>query len=118
MNVKNKMNLIKFHNTVDKIILILEKFLDNYSGKIDIDYESHSNIMKISICFKNEIIISKQEFLKQIWIATKYKGYHFEYYKKKWFCKRNKCELFDFLKNFFKKKIGKNIIKFIKKNKY
>ncbi|CAL4324912.1 Iron-sulfur cluster assembly protein CyaY [Buchnera aphidicola (Periphyllus testudinaceus)] len=104
-------NVFKFNKIVNKIIYKLEKSLDNYSGNIDIDYESYNNIMKIQINLKNEIIISRQEFLKQIWIATKYKGYHFQYYKNKWFCKRNKCEIFSFLKNFFKKKTGTNILK-------
>ncbi|CAL4324942.1 Iron-sulfur cluster assembly protein CyaY [Buchnera aphidicola (Chaitophorus sp. 3695)] len=96
------MNTFKFNNLVNKIFFKIEKYLDNYNGKMDIDYESNFQIIQISIKCQKEIIISKQEFLKQIWIATKYKGYYFEYIKNKWFCKRNKCEIFQFIKKFFK----------------
>lgn len=98
-----KMDILKFHNIVNKIFLKIEKYLDNYNGKIDMDYESNFQIIQISIQCKKEIIISKQEFLKQIWIATKYKGYYFEYINNQWFCRRNKCEIFQFIKNMFKK---------------
>ncbi|MCW5197434.1 iron donor protein CyaY [Buchnera aphidicola] len=94
-------NTLKFHNLANKTFLKIEKYLDNYNGKLDIDYESNSQIIQISIEFKKEIIISKQEFLKQIWIATKYKGYYFEYINKKWFCKRNQCEIFQFINTIF-----------------
>ncbi|NIH41059.1 MAG: iron donor protein CyaY [Buchnera aphidicola (Periphyllus aceris)] len=108
--IKKKNNILNYHNEFNKIIIKLENSIDNYMGKIDIDYESNQQIMKISINSINEIIINKQEFLKQIWVATKYKGYYFNYYKNKWFCKRNNCEIFNFFKNFFIKKIGKNIL--------
>lgn len=98
---KNKIS--KFHNLANKAFLKIEKYLDNYNGKLDIDYESNFQIIKISINLKNEIIINKQEFLKQIWVATKYKGYYFEYINFQWFCKRNQCELFKLINSIFKK---------------
>ncbi|NIH16840.1 MAG: iron donor protein CyaY [Buchnera aphidicola (Periphyllus lyropictus)] len=99
----------KFHILVNKLILKIEKKLDKYNGKLNIDYESYNKILKINIKYKNEMIISRQEFLKQIWIATKYKGYYFKYKNKKWICKKNNIEIKKFLNNFFKKHIKENI---------
>ncbi|CAL4324904.1 iron donor protein CyaY [Buchnera aphidicola] len=98
----------KFHQLVDKTIEKIEKYLDNYQGKLDIDYEKSGNTTKINIKSKNEIIITRQEFLQQIWIATQYKGYYFKYKNNKWICQK-KYELFDFLKKFFLKKTKENI---------
>ncbi|WP_367677519.1 iron donor protein CyaY [Buchnera aphidicola] len=103
-NKIKKLNTTNFHKLTNKIFIKIEKYLDNFSEQLDIDYESNFQIIKINIKLKNEIIISKQEFLKQIWIATKDQGYYFEYINNQWFCKRNKCEIFQLLNNIFIKK--------------
>ena len=45
----------------------------------------------MTIFFRNKsvIIINKQEFLKQIWLATKLNAYHFDYKVDQWICNRS-----------------------------
>jgi len=78
-----------FHKKVNQIILKIEHILDKYSNYIDIDYETHHHIMNIIFNNKSKIIINRQESLREIWLATKNMGYHFQYYKKLWICNRS-----------------------------
>jgi iron donor protein CyaY len=105
MKIKKK----KFHQLVDNVIFKIEQCLDNYKGKLDIDYENNGKILKINLQSKNIIILTRQEFLKQIWIATEKKGYYFELKKNHWICKKNKYEIFFFLKKYFIKYIKEDI---------
>ncbi|CAL4324891.1 iron donor protein CyaY [Buchnera aphidicola] len=100
-----------FHMLVDKTISKIEKYLDEYNGKLDLDYENNGKITKINFESKNEIIITRQEFLKQIWVATKSQGYYFKYKNNKWICRKKKHELFEFIKKYLFKKTQEKYFK-------
>ena len=61
-HIYNKMNLLKIRNLVEA------------------DY----NLDSISICFGDgtRFVVNRQPPVKQLWLATKDKGYHFDYNKK------------------------------------
>lgn len=89
----------KYHKLVDKLLLIVEKNIDEFLGNNDIDCELHHNMMTISFKNGSKIIINRQEPLKQIWMATKKTGYHFEYMNNQWICNRTKKNFWDVLQN-------------------
>lgn len=79
-----------FHHLIDKQLNELEQQLDLYEGHADIDYELQSGILTLSFEDGSKIIINRQEPLHQLWLATKFDGYHCEYSEEKqaWFCNR------------------------------
>lgn len=94
--INNKNN--NFYKLVNDLFLKIEDNLSFYENKIDIDYEIEDYVITIIFANKSLIIINKQEFLKQIWLATKINAYHFNYKVNKWICNRtnkNFWEIFE-----------------------
>ena len=62
----------------DKVFLSFEKYDPDL---VEADY----NLDSISICFNNKtrFIVNRQPPVQQLWLATKDKGYHFDYDTKK-----------------------------------
>jgi len=68
----------EFNQRVDDIIESLEQQLDDL--EVDFDYETAGGIFTISFENNTKIIINRQTPLKQIWVATKSGGFHFDYH--------------------------------------
>ncbi|QCI27379.1 iron donor protein CyaY [Buchnera aphidicola] len=111
-----KINQSNFNIIYNKILFNIENYLDNFNSKNDIDYENNYQMMIISFSKTNKIIISKQESLKQIWLATRDNGYHFNYQNSNWICNRSKRNFWSILEESFylqgKEKV--NFKKFLK----
>ncbi|CAL4325750.1 Iron-sulfur cluster assembly protein CyaY [Buchnera aphidicola (Eriosoma lanigerum)] len=78
----------QYHQLVDHVMLQIQNYLDFYINSHEIDCEIKYNMLIIEFKNKNQIIINKQEFLQEIWMATKDTGYHFQYKNQNWICKR------------------------------
>ncbi|CAL4325418.1 Iron-sulfur cluster assembly protein CyaY [Buchnera aphidicola (Thelaxes suberi)] len=104
----NNFNIIKkqfFLKEFHKIIVKIEKIIDAYSGKKDIECEIDADVFSIIINNKKKIIINKRENLKQIWMANQETGYHFNYDGTKWICLRKKIEFWQALKDSLNKEL-------------
>ncbi|CAL4043679.1 Iron-sulfur cluster assembly protein CyaY [Buchnera aphidicola (Phyllaphis fagi)] len=95
------MNCVTFHNLFNKILLTIEEYLDIFSHENDIDYEVNYQILTIVFQKNKKIIVSKQEILKQIWLATNINGYHFNYKNGNWICNRSKRNFWNILEESF-----------------
>lgn len=84
------MKHLKFHELAEKLFNSIEKKIENFHSKSDIDCEINYNMMIITFENKSKIIINQKEALNQIWLATKKSGYHFKYKKYQWICVRTK----------------------------
>ncbi|WP_348769429.1 iron donor protein CyaY [Buchnera aphidicola] len=78
-----------FYKLIDELFLKIEDNLNLYIDKIDFDYEIQNYMITITFSNKSVIIINKQEFLQQIWLASKLNAYHFNYCSGKWICNRS-----------------------------
>ncbi|ANZ22763.1 iron donor protein CyaY [Buchnera aphidicola (Diuraphis noxia)] len=104
----NKKN--NFYVLLNDLFLKIEDILNLYENEIDIDYEIQDYVMTITFSNKSLIIINKQESLKQIWLATKINGYHFNYKENKWICNRTKKNFWEIFENAFSIQSNKKII--------
>ncbi|QCI17383.1 iron donor protein CyaY [Buchnera aphidicola (Aphis helianthi)] len=91
--ISNQIN--NYYKLIDELFFKIEDNLNLYINKIDFDYEIQNYVMTITFSNKSLIIINKQEFLQQVWLATKLNAYHFSYNIDKWICNRSN-------KNFWK----------------
>ena len=67
----------EFNQRVDDIIESIEDKLDEVDA--DLDYETAGGILTISFENNTKVILNRQTPLKQIWVATKSGGFHFNY---------------------------------------
>ena len=84
------MNESEFNDIVDDIFVAVEDALEEACDKtgVDIDYETSSGILTLSFTNGSKIIINRQTPLKQIWIAAKQGGFHFDFddENQQWIC--------------------------------
>ena len=67
----------EFNQRVDGVIELIEERLDELDT--DLDYDSAGGILTIEFEDGSKVIINRQAPLKQIWLATRSGGFHFNY---------------------------------------
>jgi CyaY protein len=98
----------KYHELADATILAIEEAIEALveSYGIDIEFESGGEILELEFTNRSKIIINKQPPLMQLWVATKYNGYHFEYRDGLWIDNRSGVELWALLSEAASKQAG------------
>jgi CyaY protein len=71
------MNESEFHQQIDDMLLAIEETIDE-SGA-DIDYENAAGILTLELENGSQIIINRQTPVKQLWLAVRSGGYHFDW---------------------------------------
>lgn len=90
------MNDTEFHQLVDIQMQNIEEAIDE--SEADIDYEVTGNVMTLEFENRSQIIINRQESMREIWLASKSGGFHFKLVDDKWTCSKTGMELFDMVK--------------------
>ena len=67
----------EFNQTIDDLLTSIEDIIDE-SGA-DIDFETAGGILTLSFEDGSKIIINRQTPLRQIWVATRSGGFHFDF---------------------------------------
>ena len=68
----------EFNRTADATIAQIERALDA-AGVDDIDYETVADILTIEFANGSKIIVNKQGAAKQLWVAARSGGFHYNY---------------------------------------
>ncbi|QGM81358.1 iron donor protein CyaY [Otariodibacter oris] len=76
------MNLITFHEEVDKVWTYIEEQLDAQDA--DIDTERQGAVFTLHFDDDSQIVINKQEAMLELWLASKLGGFHFAYHDGDW----------------------------------
>jgi len=67
----------EFLQVAEDTIFAIENALDEC--EVDIDFDMMSEVLTLVFENKSQVIINKQTPLKQIWVAAKSGGFHFDY---------------------------------------
>jgi len=104
----------RFHDLVDSTLENLEEVFDE-SG-LDVDLENSSGMLTVKFEGGSQLIFSRQEPLRQLWLATAKPtgGHHFEYKESSsededgsyWFCVKSEEKLNEILARFTLKQVG------------
>ncbi|HFD33162.1 MAG TPA: iron donor protein CyaY [Gammaproteobacteria bacterium] len=90
------MNESEFNDIVDDMLVDIEDAVEEACDEsgADIDYETAAGILSLTFTNGSQIIINRQAPLKQIWVAAKQGGFHFDFDEAsdQWLC--NGKELF------------------------
>lgn len=105
------MNESEFNDIVDNIFIEIEDAIEQVCDETgaDIDYETTSGILTLSFTNGTQIIINRQAPLKQIWVAARQGGFHFDFNSEdeQWLC--NDKELFSALSEYCSEQAGQSI---------
>ncbi len=92
------MNESEFNQIVDDLLISIEDAVENLidENDADIDIESAGGILTLSFADNSKIIINRQTPLRQVWVATRAGGFHFDYDEasQQWREEKTRAELF------------------------
>jgi CyaY protein len=66
-----------FHAQVDEVFAGIEASIDD--GESDIDSEISGGILTLEFENNSKVIVNRQTFNREIWVAAKSGGFHFRY---------------------------------------
>ncbi len=105
------MNESEFNDIVDDILVEIEDAIEDACDETgaDIDYETVTGILSLTFTNGSQIIINRQAPLKQIWVAAKQGGFHFDFDEssQQWLCEGK--ELFSALSEYCSEQAGQAI---------
>jgi CyaY protein len=71
------MNESEYHRVASATIARIEEAVEDCG--VDIDYELVSDILTLTFANDTQIIVNKQSAARQIWVAAKSGGFHYDY---------------------------------------
>ncbi len=86
----------EFHQIADTTLESIAELIDNC--ELDIDYEMLGNVMTLEFEDRSQIVINKQEPMREIWLASKTGGYHLSWQNSQWICSKTQLELIALVK--------------------
>ncbi|WP_339479588.1 MULTISPECIES: iron donor protein CyaY [unclassified Pseudomonas] len=96
----------RFHDLVDATQQTLEDVFDD-SG-LDIDLEISAGVLTVKFENASQLIFSRQEPLRQLWLAAVSGGFHFDYdvESERWMCDKSEEQLGEMLERIVKQQAG------------
>jgi len=99
----------RFHDLVDATQQALEDIFDE-SG-LDLDMENSAGVLTIKFDNGSQLIFSRQEPLRQLWLADRSGGFHFDYDEQagKWTCEKTEELLGEMLERIVWERAGEKL---------
>jgi len=84
----------EFNRRIDDTLLAIEEAVD--ASDADIDYENVGGVLTLTLENGSQVIINRQTPVRQLWVAARSGGFHFEFDKscEEWHRVSDKAELF------------------------
>jgi CyaY protein len=67
----------RFHDLVDAVQEAVEDIFDD--SDIDLDLENSAGVLTVRFENGTQLIFSRQEAIRQLWLAARSGGFHFDY---------------------------------------
>lgn len=92
----------RFHDLVDSTQQTLEDVFDD--SDLDVDLEISAGVLTVKFENGSQLIFSRQEPLRQLWLAAVSGGFHFDYDEesKRWMCDKSDEQLGEMLERIVK----------------
>ena len=103
------LNSSAFHDLVDDVQQQIEDILDD--SDLDLDIENSGGILTLVFTNGSQIILSRQEPLKQLWVAARQGGFHFDYDtdSQRWLCSNEQRSLGQWLATLCQQQSGEPV---------
>jgi CyaY protein len=96
----------RFHDLVDATQQALEDIFDESSE--DLDQENSAGVLTVKFENGSQLIFSRQEPLRQLWLAARSGGFHFDYDEESghWMCDKTEEQLGEMLARLVQEQAG------------
>ena len=103
------LNSSAFHDLVGDVQQQIEDILDD--SDLDLDIENSGGILTLVCTDGSQIILSRQEPLKQLWVAARQGGFHFDYDtdSQRWLCSNEQRSLGQWLATLCQQQSGEPV---------
>jgi len=98
----------EFNQQVDAVLRRIEEAVDG--GDADIECETSGGILELSFENGSKIIVNRQTAAREIWVAAKSGGYHFNWRDGGWHDTRDGGELFAALSHYASAQAGEEVL--------
>lgn len=99
----------RFHDLVDATQQALEDLFDE--SDTDLDMENSAGVLTVKFENGSQLIFSRQEPLRQLWLADRSGGFHFDYDEEtaKWTCEKSEELLGEMLERIVWERAGEKL---------
>ena len=99
----------RFHDLVDATQQALEVLSDE--PDLDLDMKTSAGVLTIKSDNGSQLFFTRQEPLRQLWLADKSGGFHFDYDEesKKWVCEKSEELLGEMLERIVWERVGEKL---------
>ncbi|SDT05564.1 iron donor protein CyaY [Pseudomonas oryzae] len=99
----------RFHSLVDALQRAVEDAFD--ASDLDVDLENSGGVLTVRFDNGSQLIFSRQEPLRQLWLAARSGGFHFDYDEAAatWVCDANGEALVDMLARLVREQGGEAV---------
>ncbi|MCL7462737.1 iron donor protein CyaY [Pseudomonas sp. NW5] len=99
----------RFHTLVDALQAAVEDAFD--ASDLDVDLESSGGVLTVRFDNGSQLIFSRQEPLRQLWLAARSGGFHFDYDEAAagWICDSNAEPLMSMLPRLVREQGGAEV---------
>jgi CyaY protein len=76
----------RYHDLIDAVQQEIEDVFDD--SDLDVDLENSAGVLTVRFANGSQVILSRQEPLRQLWLAARSGGFHFDYDEAggRWIC--------------------------------
>ncbi|MFC5694366.1 iron donor protein CyaY [Pseudomonas sp. GCM10022186] len=99
----------QFHDLVDAAQALVEDAFDD--SDLDLDLENSSGVLTVRFENGSQVILSRQEPLRQLWVAARSGGFHFDYDETsgRWICDSSDEPLGELLSRVTREQAGEDL---------
>jgi CyaY protein len=99
----------EYNRQVDETLLAIEEAID--ASGAEIDYENAGGVLTLYFDDDSQIILNRQTPVRQLWVAARDNGHHFDYDAKsgQWLRDRDAAPLFDVLEEAASRQAGEKV---------
>ncbi|MFZ6048268.1 iron donor protein CyaY [Pseudomonas sp. CR3202] len=99
----------QFHDLVDAAQALVEDAFDD--SDLDLDLENTGGVLTVRFENGSQVILSRQEPLRQLWVAARSGGFHFDYdpASGRWICDSSDEPLGELLSRVTREQVGEDL---------
>ncbi|HLP98434.1 MAG TPA: iron donor protein CyaY [Sideroxyarcus sp.] len=81
-----------FNRLADAVFARIEQVID--AGDADLDYDSNGSVLEMEFADGSKLVVNRHVPNREIWLAAKSGGFHYNYQGGRWLSQRDGSELF------------------------
>lgn len=99
----------RFHELIDELQQAVEDIFED--SDLDVDLENSAGVLSVRFENGSQLILSRQEPLRQLWLAARSGGFHFDYDEAggRWICDASGDSLGELLARVTLEQVGEEL---------